>query len=95
MVTEITIFTALPGKEEELGQGIIKGIEAIRRHPSCVSASATRCVEQPGRFMLTAVWSSLEAHMKDFRNSPNFTEWRSHITGFFVGQPEVFHYEAF
>ncbi|BCL83398.1 antibiotic biosynthesis monooxygenase [Ktedonobacteria bacterium brp13] len=95
MVTEIAVFTAIPGKEEELGHGIIKGIEAIRQHPGCISANATRCVEQPGRFMLTAVWSSLEAHMNDFRNSPNFAEWRSHVNGRFEGQPELFHYQAF
>lgn len=95
MVTEIAVFTAIPGKEEELGHGIIKGIEAIRQHPGCISANATRCVEQPGRFMLTAVWSSLEAHMNDFRNSPNFAEWRSRINGLFEGQPELFHYQAF
>jgi len=95
MVTEVAVFIAIPGKEEELGRGIIKGIEAIRQHPGCISANATRCVEQPGRFMLTAVWSSLEAHLNDFRNSPNFAEWRSHINGLFEGQPELFHYQAF
>lgn len=95
MVTEIAVFTAIPGKEEELGHGIIKGIEAIRQHPGCISANATRCVEQPGRFMLTAVWSSLEAHMNDFRNSPSFVEWRSYVNGLFEGQPELFHYQAF
>lgn len=95
MVTEVAVFTAIPGKEEELGHGIIKGIEAIRQHPGCISANATRCVEQPGRFMLTAVWSSLEAHINDFRSSPNFAEWRSHINGLFEAQPELFHYQAF
>jgi quinol monooxygenase YgiN len=95
MVTEVAIFTALPGKEEELGQGIIQGLEAIRQHPECISANVTRCVEKPGRYMLTAVWTSLEAHLDSFRNSPNFSEWRSHITGLFDGQPELYHYQAF
>src|SRR5690242_18816783 len=91
MVTEVTIFTALPGKEDELGQAIIHGIEAIRQHPKCISANATRCVEKPGRYMLTAIWSSLEDHMDSFRNSSNFAEWRSHINGLFDSQPELYH----
>ncbi len=31
MVTEIAIFTAVPGKEEELGQAILRGLEVIRQ----------------------------------------------------------------
>ena len=95
MVTEVAIFIALSGKEEELGQGIIQGLEFIRQHPECISANATRCVERPGRYMLTAVWSSLEAHTEDFRNGPLFTQWREAINGMFESNPEVFHYQAY
>ena len=95
MVTEIAILTAIPGKEEELGQAIIKGLDVIRQHPGCISARVTRCIEQPGRYMLTNAWSSLEAHTVDFRGGPLFSQWRSHINGLFEGSPEVFHYQAF
>ncbi|GCE11766.1 putative quinol monooxygenase [Tengunoibacter tsumagoiensis] len=95
MVTEIAIFTALPEKEEELGAGIIQGLEVIRQHPQCVSAHATRCVERPGRYMLTVGWTSLEAHIEDFRNGPLFAQWRSNINGLYESNPEVFHYQAF
>ena len=95
MVTEIAIFTAVPGKEEALGYGIIRGLEAIRRHPECISANATRCVEHKGRYMLSVVWTSLEAHIKDFRSGPFFSQWRSHVEGLFEGTPEVFHFEAY
>ena len=95
MVTEIAIFTAVPGQEEALGQGIARGLEAIvRRHPECLSAKVSRCIEQKGRYMLSVEWTSLEAHIKDFRSGPLFPQWRSHIEGLFEGAPEVFHYEA-
>lgn len=95
MVTEIAIFTAAPGKEDALGQGMIQGLESIRQHSKCISANATRCVERPGRYMLSVVWASLEAHTNDFRNSPLFSQWRGHITDLFEGTPEVFHYHTF
>lgn len=95
MVTEVAIFTAVSGKEDELGQGILRGINAIRQHPECISAHTTRCIEQPGRYLLTVVWSSLEAHTADFRNGPLFAQWRSHINGLFNVPAEVFHYQAF
>ncbi len=95
MVTEIAIFTAVPGKEEALGQGIIQGLEAIRQHPQCISANASSCIERPGRYMLSVVWTSLEAHLDDFRSSPLFPKWRSHINGLFEGNPEIFHYQPY
>ena len=30
MITEVAIFNALPGKEDELGQAILKGLEVVR-----------------------------------------------------------------
>lgn len=95
MVTEVATIIALPGKEDALGQGIIQGLEAIRQHPECISANATRCVEKNGRYMLSVVWTSLEAHTNDFRNSALFVQWRNCIDGLIDGQPEVFHYHAY
>ncbi len=95
MVTEIAILTAIAGKEEELGKAIISGTEVIRQHPECISSHVTRCIEKPGRYMLTNVWSSLVAHTVDFRSGPLFAEWRGHINGLYEGTPEVFHYQAF
>jgi len=95
MITEVAMFTAQAGKEEALGKAILRGLEVIRRHPECISANVTRCVEQPERYMLTNIWTSLEAHTVDFRGGPLFPEWRSHINGLFVAPAEVFHYETF
>lgn len=94
MITEVAIFTALPGKEDELGQAILRGMEVIRQHPGCVEARLERGIEQPDQYMLVNTWTSLEAHTQDFRGGPLFPQWRSHIAGLFVGQPSVFHYRV-
>jgi len=95
VVTEVATFNAAPGKEDELGAGILKGLEVIRQHPECISANATRCVEQPQHYMLIVNWTSLEAHTENFRGGPLFPQWRSNINGLFAGTPEVFHYQTF
>lgn len=95
MVTEIAIFNALPDKEDELGQGILRGLEVIRQSPGCVSARVERCIERKGQYMLIVIWTSFEAHTVQFRGGPLFPQWRSHINGLFVESPEVFHYEPF
>ena len=95
MVTEIAVFTAVPGKEEELGQAILRGLEVIRQHPGIISARVERCIEKPGQYVLINNWTSLEAHMTDFRGSPLFPQWRSHINGLYEANPVMFHYELF
>ena len=95
MVTEVAIFTAVPGKEDALGQAIVRGLGVIRQHPAIISARVERCVEKPGQYMLINIWTSLEAHITDFRGGPLFPQWRSHINGLFEGNPVVFHYEPF
>jgi quinol monooxygenase YgiN len=93
MITEVAIFTAVPGAEDKLGQAILRGMEVIRQHPECISSQVQRCIEEPGRYMLINVWTSLEAHTVDFRGGPLFPQWRSHINGLFEGAPVVFHYQ--
>ncbi len=94
MVTEVAILTAVPGKEDELGQAILRGLDIIRQHPECISARVERCIEQPAQYMLINIWTSLDAHIKDFRSGPLFPQWRSHINDLFEGAPQVFHYQA-
>lgn len=94
MITEIALFTAAPGKEEELGTAILNGLEIIRQHPECVAARVERCLEQPGQYAVINTWTSLEAHTESFRGGPLFPQWRGHIAGLFAGQPVVFHYQV-
>ncbi|MDQ2905423.1 MAG: antibiotic biosynthesis monooxygenase family protein [Ktedonobacteraceae bacterium] len=95
MVTEIAILTAAAGKEDELGQAILHGLDIIRQHPECISARVERCIEQPAQYMIINIWASLEAHIEDFRSGPLFPQWRGYINGLFEGTPQVFHYQAF
>jgi quinol monooxygenase YgiN len=95
MITEVAIFNALPGKEDELGQAILKGIEVIRQHPECISVKVERCIEQIGQYVLIVIWTSYEAHVDNFRGGPLFPQWRSYINGLFEGSPSVHHYQPF
>lgn len=93
MITEVALLTAVPGKEDELGQAILRGMEIFHQHPECISTRLERGIEHPNQYLLINVWTSLEAHMVDFRGGPLFPQWRSHINGLFEGTPIVFHYQ--
>lgn len=94
MITEIALFTAMPGKEAALGEAILNGLEFIRQHPECIAARVERCIEQPGQYAVINTWTSLEAHTESFRGGPLFPQWRGQINELYSGQPVVFHYQA-
>ena len=93
MVTEVAIFQAVPGKEEAFAAGIQRGGQVIRRYPGCRSVAIQRCIEDSARFLLIIQWESLETHTEGFRKSPLFAEYRSHISGLFLDNPVVHHYQ--
>src|SRR5260370_38829073 len=95
MVTEIAIFNALPGKEDELGQAILRGIEVIRQHPACISARVERCIEHPGQYALINIWTYYEAYLEDFQGGQLYAQHSSHTNGRFEGTPTVPHYHPF
>jgi heme-degrading monooxygenase HmoA len=95
MVTEMAIFTALPGREKELGVAIAGGIRFLQEYPACTSVEIATCVEKPERYVVSVGWTSLEEHVNGFRNSPLFGQWIGSIKGLFEDNPDVFHYEVY
>ena len=88
---EITRLFAAPLQHVDLR----RPAAVIRQHPECISAQVERCIEKPEQYILINIWTSLEAHTKDFRGGPLFPQWRSHINGLFEANPTVFHYQPF
>lgn len=93
MVTELARFTAQPGKEGALEQGLRDAMSVIRRGEGCRAIRLRRCVEDPTVFLYEIEWETLEHHTVTFRGGPLFAEYRSHIHGLFVDPVEVRHYE--
>ncbi|MEU4667901.1 antibiotic biosynthesis monooxygenase family protein [Amycolatopsis sp. NPDC023774] len=96
MVTEVATLTAPPGGEDELGRAIASGVPYLRAHPDCLSATVSRCVEEPGRFTVAVDWTSVEAHERDFRASPLFPQRIGSVAGWFdPATLDTRHYETY
>ena len=93
MVTEIARFTAQPGKEDELREGLTRAMAVFHRDPNCHGITLRRCVEEPTVFLYQIEWESLELHHA-FRASPLFAEYRSHINGLFIEPVLVRHFAS-
>ena len=68
-------------------------IELVLASEGCRHAWLRRCLETADRYLLLIEWDTLEAHTVGFRESDAFPAWREQVGPFFVGPPDVEHYE--
>lgn len=59
----------------------------------CLAYELSRCVEEPGCYVLRIEWDSLEGHMEGFRRSEEFRAFFQHIRPFVSQIEEMRHYE--
>jgi len=80
-----------PGMEAEFEAGVAKAAPVFRRAKGCSSMALQRSVEKPSRYRLFVQWATVENNTADFRNSPDFQEWRKLVGHCFASPPEVEH----
>lgn len=91
MVTEIAQIEVKPGMEAEFEAGVAKAAPLFKRAKGCTAMRLERSVEVPQRYRLFVAWNTLENHTVDFRNSPDFQEWRALVGHCFAAPPAVEH----
>jgi len=92
MVLEVALVEVVPGQEDAFAAAYAKAHEVLAGTPGCLSVRMTRGIESPSRFVLLVEWDSVEAHLRNFRESDRFTTWRGHIGAFFAEPPRVEHF---
>ena len=92
MVLEVALVDVVPGQEDAFAAAYRKGRPILAGTPGCRSVRMTRGVESASRFVLLVEWDSVEAHEVNFRQSPNFPEWRRLIGPYFASAPQVEHF---
>jgi len=93
MVFEIAQIDVIQGSEAEFEAAVAKAKPLFLRSKGCQGLDLVRSVEKPCRYRLLVRWATVENHTVDFRNSPEFTEWRALASPFFAAPPEVEHAE--
>lgn len=64
----------------------------IEASPGFRGVRLTRCVEQPGTYLLLVGWESVEAHTEGFRGSAAYEQWRTLLHHFYDPMPVVEHF---
>ncbi|MEV0252420.1 antibiotic biosynthesis monooxygenase [Nocardia sp. NPDC050712] len=66
---------------------IIAGMAGFR------ALSLSRCVEEPGSYLLLVEWDRLEDHVEGFRGSPEYLRWKALLHHFYDPFPTVRHFD--
>ena len=91
MIMEIAQIEVKPGMEAEFEQGVTKAAPLFQRAKGCTGMTLQKSHENPARYRLFVKWGTLENHTRDFRESPDFQEWRKLVGHCFASPPGVEH----
>ncbi|GAA4566904.1 group II truncated hemoglobin [Planotetraspora kaengkrachanensis] len=61
--------------------------------PECLDFELSKCVDEPGSYILRILWTSTRDHMEGFRNSERFQEFFAEIEPYVGNIEEMRHYE--
>ena len=91
MIREIATLTIDPAQAAPFEAAVSEAGPLFLSSPGCLEFALERVIENPGSYRLVVGWTSVEAHMEDFRSSVAFERWRALVGPFFTAPPEVVH----
>lgn len=90
-VHEVARIRIRPGRETAFEEAVAAAVPLFQRARGARTLVLERSEESPGEYRLVVGWDSIEDHMKTFRESPAFLEWRALIADCVAGPAEVEH----
>lgn len=93
MVIEIIRYTIDNGQESAFEEAYGQASKYLEESLHCLSYQATRCVEEPNRYIVRIEWDSMDGHLKGFRQSPEFRQFFALVRPYFNSIDEMQHYQ--
>jgi len=94
MILEIAAIQITPGAEGRFEAAVRDAVPLFRAARGCLAMEIVRCLETSASYRLIVRWQTLENHIIDFRNSPDFLKWRALITPFLAAPLQVENNES-
>ena len=93
VILEVAILDLKPGIADEFEAAFKVASKVIAAVPGYISHELQHCLENCDRYILLVHWQKLEDHTIEFRQSPEYQEWRSLLHHFYDPFPTVEHYQ--
>lgn len=92
MVLEIASFKIRSDEAAAFEAAFREAALLIARVPGYLSHTLQRGIEAPDRYLFLVQWTDLDAHLVNFRQSPQAEEFRALLRPFFAEPPSIQHY---
>jgi heme-degrading monooxygenase HmoA len=92
MITVVAILNIRDGQSAAFEAAFQEAAAFIARAPGYLGHELHQCLDTPRRYLLLEHWTTRDAHMLGFRQSPEFQEWSRLTHPFYDPFPTVEHY---
>jgi heme-degrading monooxygenase HmoA len=93
LILEVAEIHIHDGEQTAFEQAVHQSIETyISVTEGYIDSSLQRSVEEPTRYLLLVQWTTIEAHMVNFRESERFPQHRALIGPYFARPPHIQHF---
>lgn len=94
MILEVAIMKIKPESMAQFEAVFPKAAAIIASVPGYIAHEMVRCAETRGKYHFLIRWESIEAHEKNFRQTPKRQEFRNLLGDFFAEQTIAENFEA-
>jgi len=92
MITEYIRYRVPQDRQGDFESAYQVAADALRAAPQCVDYELSRCLDEPGHYVLRIIWTSVEEHLRGFRGGPLFGQFFAAIKPYVEDIEEMRHY---
>lgn len=93
MITEYIRYNLPAGLNAEFEAAYVKAADCLQASAVCLGCDLTHCEEEPQRYILRILWTSIEDHLQIFRNSEEFKGFFALVQPYIPHIEEMQHYQ--
>lgn len=93
MILELAHFRIVPGGNAGFEAAFATAQALLAATPGYLDHELQHCIEDAAEYRLLVHWNTVDDHMRGFRESPRFVQWRALLQPFFATAPVALHYE--
>jgi len=94
MITEIIRYIIQPNTATLFEKAYTDAAKILHDSSHCLGYELLHGAEEPENWLLIIRWASADAHLKGFRQAPEFSEFFRLVKPFFAEIQEMKHYES-
>jgi quinol monooxygenase YgiN len=93
MIVEYIRYTIPADRRAAFEGAYAQASRSLDASAHCLGYELSRCVDEPGAYVLRIEWDSAEGHLRGFRGSPEFRAFFAAVGPYVGNIAEMRHYE--